>query len=173
MILSDKDIRQLLKSGDLEVDPIEKDQIGPTSIDLRLNDTIIIYCCSIIDLGKTNPDCEEFTINIYNGYTLEPGAFVLACTLERIHISNGYQGFIETKGDIARAGLQVHNTDGHVDPGSNHVITLEIKNNNTIPVILYPNIYICQLFIHKLSTTCEKPYNGKYFGHKKPTAYIP
>jgi len=107
------------------------------------------------------------------GYCLNPNEFVLGCTKEKIYIPNGYQGFIETKGNVARAGIQIHNADGHVDPGSDHVVTLEIKNNNTIPIVLFPNILICQLYIHKLTSECEKIYNGKYWGQTKPTKYIP
>lgn len=175
MILSDRDLKILLNSKILEIQPMDLSQIGPTSIDLRLGSTLVKYGCDRIELGKPIAKSEEIEIemNPNKGYTLIPGDFVLGCTLEKVLMPNGYMGFIETKGNIARAGIQVHNVDGHIDPGTNHNITLEIKNNNSIPIVLYPKIFICQIFVHCLSSLCEKPYNGKYLGQKKPTVYIP
>jgi dCTP deaminase len=173
MILSDRDLRALLLSGSLVIEPLEERQIGPTSIDLRLGSRLVKYSGGRIELGKRPPATHEIEIDPYEGYVLQPQEFVLGCTLERIRIPNGYQGFIETKGDIARAGLQVHNGDGHVDPGSDHVLTLEITNLNSIPVVLYPALLICQLFIHRLSSPCMREYRGKYFGQSGPTVYLP
>jgi dCTP deaminase len=173
MILCDRDIRKALATKTIEIDPMLDSQIGPTSIDLRLGALLLRYTTERIELGRTHPETTEVEICPQNGYCLGPGEFVLGCTLERVHLSNGYQGFIETKGDVARAGLQVHNCDGHVDPGSNHHITLEISNQNVVPVVLYPAVLICQIFIHTLSGPCDKVYQGKYFGQSKPTTYRP
>lgn len=172
MILADWQLRELIKTGELGVDPFDEAAVGPTSIDLRLGRTIVVYKSEVIDLGRSDPQTEEIEIDEVLGFRLEPGGFVLAHTLERIRMPNGYQGFIETKGDIARAGVQVHNGDGHVDPGSDHTITLEVTNFNTIPVILRPGIWFCQIFVHQLSAPCERPYGGKYLGQSKPTAYV-
>ncbi len=171
MILSDKDIRNLIENSILGIEPFVISQIGPTSIDLRLGYTLVKYDAEIIDLGKATPKCTEILLNANEGYTLLPKEFVLGCTLEKIRMPNSYQGFIETKGDIARAGLQIHNCDGHVDPGNNNTITLEISNVNTIPIRIYPEIFICQMFIHSLTSECEQPYKGKYYGQTRPSAY--
>ncbi|WP_052887564.1 dCTP deaminase [Thermogemmatispora carboxidivorans] len=173
MILSDRDLKALLVAGLLVIEPWEEGQLGPTSIDLRLGARLVKYRGSRLELGKAPPASEEIVIDPRQGYELRPGAFILGCTLERVRIPNGYQGFIETKGDVARAGLQVHNGDGHVDPGSDHVLTLEITNLNSIPVVLYPGLFICQLFIHQLSSPCLREYRGKYFGQQGPTVYQP
>ena len=172
MILPDHALRSLIESGTLIIDPYESSSIGPTSIDLRVGGTIVVYSSTRIDLGRMTPDVVKIDMDPESGYELPPSGFVLARTLERIQMPNGFQGFIETKGDIARAGLQVHNGDGHVDPGSNHTITLEITNLNTIPVVLRPGIWICQLFVHELSGLCERPYAGKYLGQSDPSSYI-
>lgn len=172
MILSDWQLRDLIKSGELGLEPFDSDAIGPTSIDLRLGPTAVVYTSDTIELGKSDPETREFEIDYETGFRLEPGAFILANTLERIRMPNGYQGFIETKGDIARAGLQVHNGDGHVDPGYDGTITLEVTNMNSIPVIIRPGVFVCQIYIHQLSALCERPYGGKYLGHSRPTPYV-
>lgn len=172
MVLSDKDLLKLIQSGDLKVTNFNIEQLGPTSIDLRLNPHIVKYSDKKIDLRAKEFTTKDIIIG-ENGYELSPAEFIIASTYEKVTIPNGYQAFIETRGCIARAGLQVHNADGHVDPGSNHIITLEIVNNNNLPVIIYPHMYICQIFVLKLTSECEKPYAGKYLGQTVPTIYKP
>lgn len=173
MILSDRDIKKLLAEGVLCIEPLQDSQIGPTSIDLHLGNMLVKYDTQLIELGRSVPRSINIEIDPTCGYIIRPGEFVLGCTLEKVHMPNGYQGFIETKGDIARAGLQIHNGDGHIDPGTNHIITLEITNLNSIPIVLFPHILICQLFIHVLSSECLSQYKGKYLGQTKPTTYLP
>lgn len=173
MILCDRDLKRLINEGVLGIEPFDESQIGPSSIDLRLGATLVKYAASVIELGRSSPCSNEILIDPKKGYVLKPLEFVLGCTMERIRMPNGYQGFTETKGDIARAGIQAHNMNGHVDPGSDHIITLEISNHNSIPIVLYPGIRFCQLFVHTLSDKCEKPYHGKYFGQTKPSTYRP
>jgi dCTP deaminase len=155
----------------LGIEPFDESQVGPSSIDLHLGTTLVKYTESVIELGKSSPLFNEISIDPEKGYVLKPNELVLGCTMERVRMPNGYQGFVETKGDIARAGIQVHNMNGHVDPGSDHIITLEISNNNSIPIVLYPRIRFCQLYVHTLSGQCEKLYHGKYFGQTKPSTY--
>lgn len=172
MVLSDKSLKELLNSKELVITPYCADQLGPTSIDLHLGHMIVKYTCTSVDLKQSHNTYTSFQITS-GGYAIQPGEFVLASTYEKVTIPNGYQGFIETRGSIARAGLQVHNTDGHIDPGSDHIITLEIVNNNNIPVVIYPEILICQIFLIKLTTLCDSVYCGKYLGQTAPTTYIP
>jgi len=171
MILSDRDLRKLLSEGLLRIDPIYDWQIGPTSIDLHLGESLTKYSSERLELGRTAAAGIDVPFDERDGYVLAAGGFILGVTLEKITMPNGYQGFIETKGDVARAGLQVHNGDGHVDPGSDHVITLEISNHNTIPLVLYPRILVCQLFVHRLTSKCDRPYCGKYLHQVKPSIY--
>jgi dCTP deaminase len=175
--LTDRSLKNLLEEHQLRIEPYDPDSLNPTSIDLKLGSILVRYKSSqILRLDSTNfyPEIEK--IDITNStYILRPGEFILGMTKERVFIPNGYQGFIETKGNIARAGIQVHNGDGHIDPGFCGHITLEISNmhHNDISIQIAPDIYICQLFISQLDGDCESPYNGKYQGQTEPTAYHP
>lgn len=173
-LISDRDILRLIRENKLVIEPFTADAIGPTSIDLRLGTTLIQYTPQTIQLGESVPLYKEFEIT-HSGYLLPPNDFVLGMTFEKVTIPNGYQGFIETKGDIARAGIQIHNNDGHIDPGTKGHITLEISNLNRDGVVIniIPGIFICQLFIFKLSSPSDKPYHGKYSNQTKPTTYLP
>lgn len=173
-LLSDRDIKQLIADEELQIDPYDSNSINPTSIDLRLGSILVQYPSQTIKIGIDKPRGDEIDI-AGSPYILRPGEFILGTTQEKVCIPVGYQGVIETKGNIARAGIRVHNNDGHIDPGFCGHITLEIKNmnNNDVRIELVPGTPICQLFIGKLSSPCESPYNGKYLHQVKPTTYRP
>lgn len=168
MIQGKARLLEILSNNDV-ITPLDKDNIGVASIDLRLGDTLKKYS-SDIDLRK-EPETTEVSMTS-EGYTLKPSEFVLASTLEIVEIPLGYYGFIETKGNISRAGLSSHNTDGHIDPGFRGNITLEITNNADVSVRIYPGIKFVQLFLFRLEGETTA-YKGKYQNSSGPTSYHP
>lgn len=151
------------------VDPLLPEHINGVHIDLRLGDWLRVYTHDI-DL-KREAKTKEIRLTP-KGYVLKPDDFVLASTLETVEIPLGYYGFIETKGNISRAGLSSHNTDGHIDPGYRGKVTLEIKNNANVGVKIYPGIRFVQLFIYRVEGEMEM-YKGKYQDSSGPTAFRP
>jgi dCTP deaminase len=71
-----------------------------------------------------------------------------------------------------RAGIQAHNTDGHIDPGFRGNITLEIKNNSNHSIIIYPDIAFVQIYFFKSTSKSSNIYKGKYQNQKGATIYI-
>jgi len=173
MILPRQSILKAIANGNLGIDPFEEARVGPTSIDLCLGRVLRRYRDEVIILGESAPDTDEILIDSSEGFRLAPGKFVLGSTLERLRIPADLQGFLDTKGDVARAGIQIHNTDGHIDPGTDHVITLEVTNNNHVDVVLRSELPVCQLYLMQLSEPTELVYRGKYYGQMGPTGYVP
>lgn len=173
MILSDKDILKLLKKRKLILSPKpDTTDIHCNHINLHLNQKLLKYTSKILDLKKKNKIKIKEIIISKKGYKLKPEEFLIGSTNEKITIPNGYFGFIETKGNIARAGIQTHNTDGHIDPGFVGNITLEIKNNSNHSIIIYPNMAFVQIYFFKSTSKSINPYNGKYQNQKGATTYI-
>lgn len=170
MILADRDILKLVDCDKPIISPFERKNLGPSSVDLRLADIILTYDCDIVDLAKNDNCTRELRIPS-SGYIMQPKEFILGSTIEWVDIPASYQAWVETRGNIARAGIQVHNCDGHIDPGFSGRITLELVNNNTVPVKIYPNFEVCQIFIIKLSQESNQPYRGKYQLQTGPTRY--
>ncbi len=166
-MLSDKDIKSLIDDKKLGVEPFFQKNLGCASVDLTLGNNFIRYT-GLIDTRSINISHELFSAS---ELLLDPGQFVLGVTKEKIRIPNGYYGFIETRGNFARAGISVTCDDGHVDPGTDGLITLEIKNNNNVKVKLFSGDLICQLFLFKLSSQCLRMYNGKYMKQSCPTIF--
>jgi dCTP deaminase len=173
-LLSDGDILALIKSGELVIEPFDIEALGPCSVDLRLGPELLKYSAQSIELGHTVPETESIKIG-EDGYLLGPGEFVLGMTSERIGIPNGYHGIIETKGDLARAGVQVHANDAHIDAGTDGHITLELKSlhHSDVSIRLFQDIYICQIFFVPLSNPAQRLYAGKYAHQHGPTKYLP
>ena len=168
MLLGKSELEKLISEHGL-VQPYEASLVKSVHVDLRLSENIARYS-GPVDL-KQSSELENLKINSDEGCELNPGDFIIGTTEEVVHIPQGYWGFIETKGNIARAGLSSHNTDGHIDPGYRGVITLEIKNMNTVPVKIYPGATFVQLFVFEVKGDAPL-YEGKYQDSTKPTPYI-
>lgn len=137
-----------------------------------MSDELLRYKVDTLDLKDVSADEIVEKITIPNeGYMLKPGDFLLGSTIEKVEIPNGYYGFIETKGNIARAGIQAHNADSHIDPGFVGNITLEIKNNSNHSIIIYPNIKFVQIRFLKSTSESVNPYQGKYQDQEGATIY--
>ena len=178
MVLSDIDIKKLIKQKKLVFYPsLSNDQIGPASIDLKLNSvfkTFNITKHHLLDVKKGLPKRDfMITHRIKKGeyFILHPNNFVLVDTKEYIKVPDNIVLRVEGKSTLARMGILVH-TAGFVDPGYEGTITLEISNQSNLPVALYSGMYICQIAVEYLSSPAETPYNKRkkslYLKAKEP-----
>lgn len=162
MILSDRDIKKVIKQKRLVFNPkLSEDQIGPASIDLKLDSvfkTFNINCLSLLDTKKGLP---LDLMNVHESgdyFILHPGKFILASTAEYMRVPDDMVLRVEGKSTLARMGILVH-TAGFVDPGFEGTLTLEISNQSDLPVKLYTGMYICQVAAEYLSSPAEIPYS--------------
>ena len=90
-------------------------------------------------------------------FLLKPNHFVLAQTLERVHIPNTLMGLVEGRSSYARIGVTVHVTAPKIDPGFNAHITLEMANFGKVPVELRAGIdKPAQLLLSQITTPLEE-----------------
>ena len=167
MILSDKTIMKMIKENTLQIYPLEKEQIQPASVDVRLGNTFSIVedsCSGIITLEK---EIKYKTIKT-DTYVLLPGQFVLATTKEFFVLPNDLTAFVEGRSSLGRMGLFIQNA-GWVDPGFKGEITLELYNANRCAIELKAGRRIGQLVFAKMDNAAQNPYNGKYQGQTGAT----
>ena len=167
MILSDKTLMKMLEEKTLVVEPIEKEQIQPASIDIRLGNTFSIVedtSTGIINLEK---EIKYKTITT-DSYILLPNQFVLATTMEYFDLPDDLTAFVEGRSSLGRMGLFTQNA-GWVDPGFKGEITLELYNANRCAIELKAGRRVGQLVFAKMDDTALNPYNGKYQGQKGAT----
>ena len=114
MILSDRDLRALVESGRLVIDPFDPDSVQPSSIDLRVGNQFRVFANSrhpYIDVRQPMEGLTEIVeASDDEPFILHPGEFVLGSTLERVAIPNDMVGRLEGKSSLGRLGLLIHSS---------------------------------------------------------------
>jgi dCTP deaminase len=161
MILSDNDIREMLKSGKIKIVPLEDGQIGPASVDLTLSDEWYFFkdefSRKIVDLKETG-FAEAFDMKKAKSITLKPGELCLGKTVEKITLPSDVMGKLEGRSRYARMGVIIHLTSALVQPGSDNRQVLEIVNLAPFPIKLHSGMRISQVVFERLETATGKPY---------------
>lgn len=166
MVLTNSEIKKLIKNKKLKIEPFDEKSIGPASIDLTLDKTIRIFTHDgIIDVSeKTDYNNVTKQVNISKGYVLQPGQLVLGITKEKITLPENIAGLLQSRSRFARIGLMSHITAPFICPGvSNHQV-LEIYNAGPNPLRLIPGEKICQLIL--IETKGKAKYNGIFKNQK-------
>lgn len=163
-VLSDCDIKETLRTKLLEIKPSKELNIQPSSIDIHLARTIIVFSRrrnknAIIDLKKPIDEFVEYEVlDPVKGCVLHPHEFILGMTSEWFRLPSQLLANVEGKSSLGRLGLVIHATAGFVDPGYAGHITLEISNLNDQPMLLYPNMPIGQIRFTVLTSPAEHLY---------------
>ncbi len=167
MILSDKTLMKMLEEKELVVEPIEKEQIQPASIDIRLGNTFSIVEDTSTGIINLENEIKYKTITS-DTYILLPNQFVLATTMEYFDLPDDLTAFVEGRSSLGRMGLFIQNA-GWVDPGFKGEITLELYNANRCAIELKAGRRVGQLVFAKMDDKALNPYNGKYQGQRGAT----
>jgi dCTP deaminase len=103
---------------------------------------------------------------------IQPNQFILAITMEQVYLPDDITARIDGRSSLGRLGVIIHSTAGHIDPGYQGRITLEMSNIGNLPILLYPGVRICQLVFQRLSEPSQVPYykkkTAKYVGTTSP-----
>ena len=167
MILSDKTLMKMIENKELIVEPLEKEQVQPASVDIRLGNTFSIVEDTSTGIINLENEIKYKTITT-DSYILLPNQFVLATTMEYFDLPDDLTAFVEGRSSLGRMGLFIQNA-GWVDPGFKGEITLELYNANRCAIELKAGRRVGQLVFAKMDATALNPYNGKYQGQKGAT----
>jgi dCTP deaminase len=171
MILSDKDIKAMISSGELVVeseDGKHLENIHCASMDFRLGKHFKVYKhANQAVLDPTKPETLQNMTTMVEitedgtPFILQPGEFVLGVTMEKIKLPDNLVARCEGRSSIGRLGIIIHSTAGYIDPGFEGTITLDMTNINRMPVALYPGMRIGQFAFDRMSSSAETPYNRR------------
>jgi dCTP deaminase len=173
-VVSGSDLEALLRKPDLSerlvITPLlDKKQVGPSSIDVRLGNQFIVFkrekfdildVARVDDLRNHLDRYQQRVIRAYGDhFVLHPRELVIGSTLEYIVLPPKLMCYVIGTSSWGRMGLIIA-TATKVDPGFRGCIALEIVNEGEIPIVLYPGLPIAQLVFH----TCTGPdvYGGRY-----------
>jgi dCTP deaminase len=177
MYLSDKDIHEAVKAGDITLTPFDPKRLQPATYDIRLGNTFIIndaHSTKAIDPVKgIFPKTHTVEVKDGDEFVLHPGVSILGYSKEKFG-SDTYLIEVNGKSSLARIGLIVHNSASIVNPGHYLHIALELCNLNNVPIVLRPGMEIAQLSFAQLSSHTKRTYEdtGRY--HKNNfLGYVP
>lgn len=152
--LSDFTLRRRIEQGELIYGWRKPLSIQPASVEVRLDENIIVY----------RHGDENITIG-ENGYELLPGEFILASTQEKVSVPSTLVARVEGKSSWARRGILVHVSAGYIDPGFQGNVTLEIANlHSSKPARLFPGDRIAQIAFEDLDRPASMPYGTDGLG---------
>lgn len=162
-VLVDHQIAAAVADGTIGISPYNPDNLQPNSYDIRLGTEYLSYLYSTEPLdtrnyGLTVPRAS--TCDIDKPLTLYPLQFMLGTTIEKLKLPDNICAEITGRSSYARLGIELHQTAGWIDAGFEGTITLEMVNNNCVPIILYPGDRIGQIVFHQ-TVPCELPYGTK------------
>lgn len=157
MILSDSLILKEMGRGNIDITGFNSNHINPCSVDLTLNPILKVYPGLILDTMKEN-EVEELKIP-NEGLKLVPGELYLGSCNEEISVGRNLRAKAEGKSSLGRLGMFIHITAGFIDPGFKGSLVLEIAVIK--PLIVYPNMKICQLEFSEVAGTVLQSYGEK------------
>ena len=176
MLLSNREIRDAVASGELGITPFEPDsgRIQPASVDLRLDAPLLLQSSEPIRGIILDTEAELDVSRLLRGYSEErdisdgwefgPGRFAIGQTLETIRLPWHLSGRVEGRSRLARLGIGVHITAPKIDPGFDNRITLEIFNLGPWRIRLQAGMTICTLLVERLSEPATQGYSGMFQG---------
>lgn len=179
MTLSQKDIIKRLhpdcpyREKQIIVTPMlnPDDQILSSGIDLRLGKQFILFKSHLS--GSLNPITikqnvqqitkyqEETVVPMRRPIVLHPGQFILGSTLEYIGLPQDIEARIDGRSSWARMGLLIA-TATTIHPNFQGIVTLEMSNNGSIPIELFPGMKIAYMTFNILSSPVIKKDDSKY-----------
>jgi dCTP deaminase len=160
MILSGKEIEARL-GKDIIIDPFNRKRLNPNSYNLSLNDDLLIYTDSSLDMKARNKT-EQLIIPL-EGLVLEPNRLYLGRTREYTETHN-LVPMLEGRSSIGRLGLFIHVSAGFGDVGFKGYWTLEIFCIH--PVRIYAGVEFCQIYYHTIEGDYNPYSSNKYQGNK-------
>ena len=157
MILTGNEIKLQREAGNIIISDWDETRLGPNSYNLRLSPELVAYKEAVLDPKQDNRTGR--LVIPEGGLVLHPGRLYLAKTMEYTETHN-LVPMLVGRSSIGRLGIFVHVTAGFGDVGFAGYWTLEMFCIH--PIVIYPNVEICQIYYHTIQGEYQKYDSGKY-----------
>lgn len=165
-ILSKKQIEELMSTEQHEkrliITPIldPEKQFSTSTIDLRLGSKFKVDLKTrmpFIDPLENSRPISTFFDETYRDFgekfLVYPGQLVIGSTFEYVKIPNNVFGVLTTRSSWNRLGISISTI---VQPGYAGVLTLDIVNQSSNPIALYPGLRLTQLVLFSIDELSER-----------------
>jgi dCTP deaminase len=150
MILTNRQIEEAYRKGDILINPFEARQVQAATYDFRVGAQ-----------GATTSSKKLVDIKSNGFILLQPGDFGVVTVLEELRLGPQYVGRFGLRSKYARKGL-IATTGPQIDPGYHGKLILGITNLTPRPISLpYKDDFVTVEF-HRLEEPSTKPYDGAY-----------
>jgi dCTP deaminase len=170
MLLSNRGIAEEIRFENIIIQPYRQEQMQPASYDILLGPEFKVQMQFDGDAPLLDPkqDSADYFTDVLvpkgSAFAIDPGAFALGSTFETIALGANVAARVEGKSSLGRLGLIVHSTAGFIDPGFEGQITLELSNDGTMPIMLYPGMKIGQICFFLLPEPTTLLYGSRAAG---------
>lgn len=163
MILTRNEIIKEIEKGRIKIQPLNRSQIGPASIDLTLYNEFRTFKRRIFPYKvneKSNYEALTRKKKARKYIIIQPNEFILGITKEKITLPENICGWLSGRTKFARLGIAVHITADFIQPGVSNKQVFEIKNVSHVPLKLEVGTRIAQLVLER--TEGKAKYTGKF-----------
>ena len=177
-MLSDKEILDEMKKGNVIIEPFDERQLNSNSYDVRLGEYIAIGYAPqrIIDIYNEEDVKNYWKIKKANDIiTLFPGETILSHTKEVIGGEKNIATKMNARSSLGRCGISVCKCAGFGDVGYVNKWTMEITNHLEVAVALKVGMRVAQISFFRVGEVLNQ-YSGKYLRRHvnwKPEDMIP
>lgn len=155
MILTDNQIREAVRRGDILIDPFDDKQVQPASYDFRVGDQ-----------GATTSSKKKLDLKTEGYLLVQPGDFAVVLVHEYIRLGAQFVARIGLRSKYARKGL-VATTGPQIDPGYEGRLVIGLTNLTPKAVSIPYKDDLLTIEFHKLEEPAARPYSGPYQGRKE------
>lgn len=166
--LSDKEIFELIDKKQLSITPLDPNNIQPGSIDLTLGSTVDHWECGSDELlDLTSDDYKTFvenhfrTIDITDGYILEPNDFVRGHSAETVSLPSFINGIIVNRNSLCSVGLDV-SISQYINPSYKKNKIIVIRNISHNKIKIKSGLRICQLVLFRMQSESIRDYSNRH-----------
>ena len=170
MILSDLNLREIINSKQLIIEPLKENAIQQNGLDFRLNDELAAGTSTnsndIIDSTSSESIKKFFQVTkTDNGYfVLEPHRNYLLTTQEYLKMPNDIMGFCGLRSTFARLGFVSPLTI--IDAGFEGTLTIGVFYGGSASIRIPVGCRFLHVVFGELLTEVEAPYRGQYKSQK-------
>lgn len=152
MILTNRQIEEAYRKGDILINPFEPGQVQAATYDFRVGAQ-----------GATTSSKKLVDIKSNGFILLQPGDFAVVTVLEELRLGPQYAGRFGLRSKYARKGL-IATTGPQIDPGYHGKLILGITNLTPRPISVPYKDDLVSVEFHRLEEPSTKPYDGAYQG---------
>lgn len=170
MILSDVELKAMIGSKQMLIEPVREGTIQQNGVDFRLKDELAVgtpkHTGAIIDGSSTDSIRSFFQIlKALDGcFVLEPLKNYLLTTEEYIKMPNHLMGLCGLRSTFARLGFTCPLTI--VDAGFEGTLTIGVFYGGSAPIKIPVGCRFLHVVFAKLLTEVDVPYQGHYKNQK-------